>query len=272
LAGFLFPRTSLERLGLTVAAGTIDPGFQGKLAFAIRNANTLPILFYPGQRILRLCIAELSSPADASDLAKFAPETASLGIIPEEEEIQDLKAALERDARSRAAGVRFDPTLSERLAAALRANPESKGKLLEQLIADMFTSTDGLVIMKRNARLRAEEIDLLIKNNLATGFWRLAGSPIIVECKNWSGKVGAREISVIVANLEAVSPDAKTGILVAPNGITGDSTGDAVLKVREARQRGRYILIFNADDLQQIADGVPLGDIVEKKYDETILL
>jgi dCTP deaminase len=264
LAGFLFPRAFLEQLGLMVAAGTIDPGFQGKLAFVIRNASLAPIQLQAGQRIMRLCFAELSGPGDHG-----YPLPAT---IPEAEEIRDLKAALDQDALTRAAGVSFDPNLSKRLATALQASVETKGKLLEQLIADMFTSLDGLVIMKRNARLRAEEIDLVLKNNLTTGFWRLAGSPIIVECKNWSGKVGAREISVLVDKLQAVSPDAKTGILVAPNGITGDSLRDALLKIREARQRGRYILIFDRDDLQQIADGVSLGDIVERKYDETILI
>lgn len=269
LAGFLFPRTSLEQSGLTLAVGTVEPGFHGKLALAIRNTSVVPIQLRPGLRIVRLCFAQLSSPDERSYSGEKKP---SLGTIPEDEEIRNLKAALERDAQIRAAGVDFDPSLSERLATALRANAEAKGKLLEQLIAEMFTSLDGLVIMKRNARLRAEEIDLVLKNNLTTGFWRLAGSPIIVECKNWSGKVGAREISILVEKLQAVSPDAKTGILVAPNGITGDSSGDALLKVREARQRGRYILIFDSGDLQQIADGVSLGDIVENKYDETILI
>jgi hypothetical protein len=51
-----------------------------------------------------------------------------------------------------------------------------------------------------------------------------------------------------------MSPDAKTGILVSPKGITGDSTRDAALKIREARQRGRYILVFDRDDLREICD------------------
>ena len=132
-----------------------------------------------------------------------------------------------------------------------------------------FTKTQ---ILKRNARLRAEELDLVIKNDLTTGFWRLAGSPIIVECKNWAEKVGAPEISLLLDKLQAIGPDAKTGILVALNGITGNSYADAVLKVREARQRGRYILVLDHHDLQEIADGMSLTHVVEKKYGETILI
>jgi Restriction endonuclease len=100
----------------------------------------------------------------------------------------------------------------------------------------------------------------------------VAGSPIIVECKNWTEKVGAREIGVLLDKLHSVSPDAKAGILVAPNGITGDSYSDAVLKIREARQRGRYILVLDLKDLEDIAKGMSLSDVVQKKFDVTILI
>jgi deoxycytidine triphosphate deaminase len=39
LAGFLFPKSSVERTGLAVSAGTIDPGFHGKIAVTIRNVT-----------------------------------------------------------------------------------------------------------------------------------------------------------------------------------------------------------------------------------------
>jgi hypothetical protein len=147
-----------------------------------------------------------------------------------------------------------------------------KGPLLEALMEELFAGVEGLSVVKRNARLRAEEIDLIVKSSLGNGFWQIAGSPILVECKNRSGKTGAREISVLVDKLQAISPDAKTGILVAPNGITGDSTRDAVLKIREARQRGRYILVFDREDLRQMVEGAPLEDIIERKYEQLLLI
>jgi Holliday junction resolvase-like predicted endonuclease len=154
----------------------------------------------------------------------------------------------------------------------LEADEATKGKLLETLIEDIFTGVEGLTVMKRNARLRAEEIDLIVRNNLTNGFWRMAGSPVIVECKNWSGKVGAREISILLEKLQALSPDAKTGILVSPNGITGDFARDAALKVREARQRGRYILVLDAGDLRRIVEGASLEHVIEKKYEQLLLI
>ena len=271
LAGFLFPQSALERLGLSLAAGSVEPGFQGRLSFLIRNSNPIGFVLRPGQLIIRLCLAQLSRASEYS-VAPYASGKPPLEMSPDGDEIRNLKAALEPDAPRRVGYPPPDRSLPERLAAVLAADKATKGKLLEQLMEDILGSIDGLQILKRNARLRAEELDLVIKNDLTTGFWRLAGSPIIVECKNWAEKVGAPEISLLLDKLQAIGPDAKTGILVALNGITGDSYADAVLKVREARQRGRYILVLDHHDLQKIADGMSLTHVVEKKYGETILI
>jgi len=271
LAGFLFPRSSLERLGLVLGAGSIDPGYQGKLTFLMRNNNTVSIVLRPGQPIIRLCLAQLSRPSRPL-AARPALAKPSLGILPDDVALQTLKSTVDRYAGRGAVDATPDSTFSARLAVLLAAKGAAKGKLLEQLMADMFGAVDGLRIMKRNARVRAEELDLVIKSHIETGFWRIAGSPIIVECKNWAAKVGAREITLLLEKLQALSPDAKTGILVALNGITGNSYKDAVLKIREARQRGRYILVFDRHDLKEIAGGTSLDQMIEKKYDATILI
>lgn len=268
LAGLLFPRSPLEGVGLSVAGGTIDPGFSGKLALTLSNRNSLPIALYPGQRIIRLCLAQLSH-ASGREYSARKYSIRDLGLPAE---IESLKAMLEGVAPQRSSDAVSSQSMSKRLSEALTANATEKGKALEELVADLFTTLDGLHILRRNARLAAEELDLVIKNDLTTGFWRIAGSPLIVECKNWSGKVGAREISVLVDKLQALSPDARAAILIALNGITGDSYSDAMLKIREARQRGRYVLILERKDLEQAAAGISLAHVIERKYDEMVLI
>ena len=263
LAGLLFAKSYLERIGLSVTTTTVDPGFRGKLTFALRNVNSVPILVYAGVRLVRLCLVSVSgvvSPAYTNEQ------------LVDRSEIESLKATLEEAAPRRSSAAASTQSLANRLEEVLAAEGTKKGKALEDLITDLFTSLEGLRIMKRNARLRAEELDLVIKNNLNTGFWRIAGSPLIVECKNWSGKVGAREISVLVDKLQALSPDAKAGILVAINGITGDHYSDAMLKIREARQRGRYILVLEGKDLKDLVIGDSLAQVIEAKYDAMMLL
>ena len=143
-----------------------------------------------------------------------------------------------------------------------------KGKALESLAAEIFKSIKGLKILKVNARLHAEELDLLLKNDITVGFWRFAGSPIVVECKNWSQKVGAREVSVLFDKLVSLGPKVCTGILIAPHGVTGDSHSDAVLKVREKRQQGRDIIILDKTDLEEIAQGVHPVEVIDKKWEQ----
>lgn len=263
LVGFLFPQSGLERVGLSVSAGMIHPTFQGRLSLTFRNNNTVPITVHPGLRVVRLCLAILDN---------ASARTYALGPDQLSKEINDWKTSLEEFEQKSSVTVPSSPSLAKQLLAVLSAERIGKGRALEELMADMFTRVDGLEILKRNARLKAEELDLVVKNNLTTGFWRIAGSPLIVECKNWSAKVGAREISVLVDKLQSLSPDARVGILVAVNGITGDSYRDAMLKVREARQRGQYILVLERKDLEEIATGAQLSKVIERKYDETLLI
>lgn len=261
LAGFLSPRLAWERLGLSVGTGVIDPHFWGKLTMVLWNNTSIPIRLYPGVPIIRLCFAQVSGGK------KDTAET-----IESSSEIEMLKIRRENVAPHSS----LDPTLMSllmnRLANLSSATGPHKGKILEEFIAELFTSVEGLRILKCNARLSAEELDLIISNNLNTGFWRLAGSPLVIECKNWSSKVGAREISVLIDKLQAISPDAKTGILVALNGITGDSYSDAMLKIREARQRGRYVLVLEYKDLAEALSSSSLTHVIERKYEAVLLI
>lgn len=266
LAGFLFPRSALERVGLSVAPGTIDPGFRGKLTLVLRNTNCVPVILRPGLRVTRLYLAGLRQVPSREYVNH------SLAYSSEIAEIESLKATLDEVAPKRSPEAVSAQLLATRLSEVLTTEGRNKGKALEELVADLFTSLEGLRILKRNACLSAEELDLVIRNDLTTGFWRIAGSPLIVECKNWSGKVGAREISVLVDKLQALSPDARAGILVAINGITGDSYSDAMLKIREARQRGRYVLVIERKDLEEAVSGVSLAQVIENKYEAMVLI
>jgi dCTP deaminase len=269
LAGLLYPRSALQRFGLSVGIGTIDPGFQGKLTLFLSNVGTSSIALYPGLRVTRLCLVVLSG-ATSQQYQQYQMSDLSM-----DSEIRSVKAALEHAAPRPAPSPRDGGLLARRLSEVLNSKGTKgtkKGRALEELMADIFTSLVGLRIVKRNARLRAEELDLVINNDLATGFWRLAGSPLVVECKNWSVRVGAREISVLVDKLRTIGPDAKTGVLVALNGISGDSYSDAVLKIREARQAGRYILVLERRDLEELADGTSLAVVIERKYEEMLMI
>ena len=242
LAGFIFPRSSWERLGLTIVPSTISPGFKGKLTLSLHNHGNIPLALYPGIRIIQLAFAEIQSAIENTYVHKYRPATepqiSKIYLDSDIQKIKTIKAEKQKELFSKKTSA---TDLHNIITTVFEESGYKKGKALENLAVEIFESIKGLKIIKVNARLHAEELDLLLKNNIGVGFWRLAGSPIVVECKNWSQKVGAREISVLFDKLLSLGPKACTGILIAPNGVTGDSHSDAILKVREKKTtRKRY--------------------------------
>lgn len=72
--------------------------------------------------------------------------------------------------------------------------------------------------------------------------------------------------------MRAISPDVRLGILVAPNGVSGDYRSDGLLKIREKRQQGLYIVVLAREDLEAIASGTHASKVIERKYDELFLI
>lgn len=58
----------------------------------------------------------------------------------------------------------------------------------------------------------------------------------------------------------------KVGILIAVKGITGTKKKDAVLKIREYKQRGFRIVLLTGEDIEDICDGVNPTDKLQEKY------
>jgi hypothetical protein len=141
-----------------------------------------------------------------------------------------------------------------------------RGRLLEDLVCDILGVVEGFRIVRRNVRLLSVEIDILVSNTSVDGFLRGLGSPIIVECKNWDGPLGAARIPVLLGGMEAVSPDVKTGLLVARNGVTGRRERDARGKIRDARVSGRNILVIDGGALNEIVEMGDASTVLERCY------
>jgi len=273
LATFIFPRPSWERLGLTIVPSIVHPGFKGKFTLSLHNLGNIPLALYPGIRIIGLAFAEIRSADEKRYVHKYTPmiepQFSKLYLDSEIERIKAIKEGTKRGLHYK----RTSPIdLNDIITTVFQESGFQKGKALESLAAEIFKSIKGLKILKVNARLHAEELDILLKNDITVGFWRFAGSPIVVECKNWSQKVGAREISVLFDKMVSLGPKACTGILIAPHGVTGDSHSDAVLKVREKRQQGRDIIILEQADLEEIARGVHPAEVIDKKWEQLYLI
>ena len=59
-------RSSWGRLGIVVhsTAGSVHPGFEGKLTLEMANISKVPVKLWPGSRICQLTFERMSSPAE----------------------------------------------------------------------------------------------------------------------------------------------------------------------------------------------------------------
>jgi len=66
LMGVVDGRSSLGRLGIVIhsTSASINPGWEGEFVLEITNIGKMPVAVYPGQRIAKLVLHRLSSPAE----------------------------------------------------------------------------------------------------------------------------------------------------------------------------------------------------------------
>ncbi|MFD0894778.1 restriction endonuclease [Luteolibacter ambystomatis] len=98
-----------------------------------------------------------------------------------------------------------------------------KGVALEELAAALFASVDGFGISS-NVRTQTEEIDLWIENNVEKPPLAREGTEILVECKNWSGKVGKNELVVFRDKMRNRGGRCTLGFLLSWNGFADTVT------------------------------------------------
>ena len=101
------------------------------------------------------------------------------------------------------------------------ADPQRKGKLLEDLMIRVFKTLPGFSHITARAKNKDEEIDLIIRNESPDTFWSREGSQyILVECKNWSKPVGPDELVVFRNKLENRGARCRLGFFIALGGFT----------------------------------------------------
>lgn len=149
-------------------------------------------------------------------------------------------------------------------------SPKEKGDSLEKLMELIFEKAlPETRVRGMKVRTRVEEIDLQLNNRKRRYPWNELGSPINVECKNWSSSAGTDVIYSAFGKARATSPDCKGIILVCWEGISDDVAGrNGDQAIREIRGKGVNILTLDKSDLLQIAETGDAQSVFEDKADE----
>lgn len=135
-----------------------------------------------------------------------------------------------------------------------------KGILWENAIAYVLNNIEGLKITGRRIRTCNQEIDISLVNiSLDDQLWQL-GAYILVECKNWSSRVGVHQIRNIahISNLKGN----RTAILFASNGITSD----AQREIYRLAIEGCFIVCVTVDDLLQMTSAKECKILILDKW------
>lgn len=147
------------------------------------------------------------------------------------------------------------------------ATTTARGRALDDLVAYLFGLVPGITETARNSlnAFAAEEIDVAFWNEgLAEGL-RLFDHILLVECKNWAGRVGYPELAVFYDKLK--SRGRPMGILVAAAGITGEESEltRAHSVLARALSQGCEIIVITRAEIEGLSDTTALVRLLKQK-------
>ncbi len=90
--GFVFPRSSITRLGIIIPPVFMNPGYVGQMPITIKNGTNTDITIMPDVRVAQLICAPLSrlpSATYAERDGKYAGEVGSSSLIASDPDIQE---------------------------------------------------------------------------------------------------------------------------------------------------------------------------------------
>ncbi len=165
----------------------------------------------------------------------------------------------------------FDLPLYQQLLAAVDAavTTNDKGDCFEDLCEYIFGQLEGVLIEYRDILMAAEELDFVLWNAQTEGILKALENTILVECKNWSGPVGAPSLDSFIGKMRR--KNLKHGIFIAANGVTGDflnghAGGGAVEIIRLALQEGIRVIVLNREDLDAITSIEDFTTLLRRRY------
>jgi hypothetical protein len=140
-----------------------------------------------------------------------------------------------------------------------------KGRALEELVSKLFLTIPGLKVMSR-IKTATEEIDIGIFNDATNGFLASEGAVILAECKNWSGKCGRDEFSLLEMKAENRRERCSLSFLISWNGFAG--TIDKEL-LRSSRQR-LVIVPLTGTDLRRAVEDNSFVEVIQSAWRDAV--
>lgn len=141
-----------------------------------------------------------------------------------------------------------------------------KGRLLEDTLELVLKKIPGLLVQART-RSQDEEFDLVVRNQSEDAFWSKESLYFLVECKNWSTKVGPSEYDRLLMKLRRRSNRSRLGFLVAVGGFTeGVRSHHAT-----TREDADLIVLVDRGDLDQLVASSAPSELLKKLHSRAVV-
>jgi hypothetical protein len=111
-----------------------------------------------------------------------------------------------------------------------------------------------------------EELDILVQNGSIDPFWQKESPYILVECKNWSKRVGAKELRELWAKMEGRYNRCRLALLVAVGGVA-DTAHDLQLRKSE---NDLLVILIEAGSLDDLVRSRDRNETLKEMHRRTV--
>jgi CheY-like chemotaxis protein len=143
-------------------------------------------------------------------------------------------------------------------------NSQKKGRLFEELLAEIFRTVPGFEV-HGSERSEDEEFDLVITNRAPD--WQRESEFILVEAKNWSSKVGPDQYDRFFRKLERRAGRAKLGFLFSVGGFT---EGVKTARLTD-RQRSEMIVLADRSALEKLVQASDRNAVLHELHQKSVI-
>jgi hypothetical protein len=130
-------------------------------------------------------------------------------------------------------------------------SPSDKGSALESLMSALFEQVPGFVVYGRDVRTETEEIDLILLNDSQDPVYSKDGPLVLVECKNWTTKMGRPDFSLLESKIRNRHSRCTVAFFVSWSGFAETTWRETIRTSRE-----NYVIVcLTGNDVRRAALG-----------------
>jgi hypothetical protein len=148
-----------------------------------------------------------------------------------------------------------------------------RGKALEMLVCDMFSSLPGVEVAARNVQSGSgdAEFDVLLLNEQRDDGLPGFDRDVLIECKSSETPLASRDVTHFVE--QAKLRHLRWSIIVSLAGLTGDveDARAAHRVVERAAEHNTWVMLFVRSELLAIRSAEHLAAVIQRKRSKTLL-